>query len=81
MCLALLISAIAMFVLWIVGIIATRLDEHHLYQANTVRHRAVLSTFIIGWQSLRRKHRYTLDQFHDAIALIQMNANPDYAGL
>jgi len=77
---ALLISAIAMFVLWIVGIIATRANEHHLYQANTVRHRSVLSSFTIGWQSLQRKRRYTVAQYYDAIALIQRHASAGCAG-
>jgi len=71
---ALLIAAIAMFVLWIVGVIATRDHQHHSYQANTVRHRAVLSTFTIGWQYLKRRHRYTVAQLYDAIAQIQMSA-------
>ncbi len=77
---ALLISAIAMFVLWLVGIIATRANEHHLYQANTVRYRSVLSSFTIGWQSLQRKRRYTVAQFHDAIALIHRHASAGCAG-
>jgi hypothetical protein len=47
---ALLIGAIAMFALWILGLIAKQDNQHHAYQANTVRHRTVLSTFTIGWQ-------------------------------
>jgi hypothetical protein len=71
---ALLISAIAMFALWMVGIIAKAVGDNRLYQANTVCHRAVLSTFTIGWQSLQRRRRYTVAQFRDAMAQIQMHA-------
>ena len=71
---ALLISAIAMFALWIVGQIAKTIGDSRLYQANTISHRAVLSTFTIGWQSLRRRQQYTNAQFRDAMAQIQMRA-------
>lgn len=72
---ALLISAVAMLALWILGIIAKRAHEHHLYQANSIRHRSVLSTFTVGWQCLKRNFKYRLAQFHDAITLIQMHAS------
>ena len=45
---ALLIGAIAMLLLWIVGIMAKQQKQHVLFQANTIRHRNVLSTFTIG---------------------------------
>ena len=51
---ALLIGALAMLLLWIIGTIARQQEQHYQYQANTVRHRSVLSTFTIGWQSLIR---------------------------
>jgi hypothetical protein len=76
---ALLNGAIAMFALWVLGVIAKRAEQHHLYHANTTHHRAVLSTFTIGWQSLKRKLRYRVAQVHDALALIQMHASCGFA--
>jgi hypothetical protein len=49
---ALVIGAIAMLVLWILGIAAKNRKIHYHYQANTIRHRNVLSLFMIGWQVL-----------------------------
>ncbi len=51
---ALLIAAIAMLLLWIVGIMAKQQNQHVNFQANTVRRHAVLSIFTIGWQYLKR---------------------------
>ena len=68
-----------MFALWLLGVIAKRADEHHSYQANSVRHRNVLSTFTIEWQSLKRKMRYRAEQLNDAIALVQMHASCGFA--
>ena len=68
---ALLIAAIAMLLLWIVGTIARQQGQHYQYQANTVRHRSVLSTFTIGWQSLIRTQHYCVDAFIRAFNEIQ----------
>jgi hypothetical protein len=57
-----LISAAAMFALWLLGIIAKRANPHHSYQANSVRHRNALSAFTIGWQRLKPKIRYRVAQ-------------------
>ncbi len=51
---ALLISAITHFFLWLIGLIAKQKKVHYSYQANTIKHRNVLSTFNIGWQYLKR---------------------------
>ena len=51
---ALLIAAIAMLLMWIVGMAAKQQNQHMHFQANTIRHRSVLSTFTIGWQYLKR---------------------------
>ena len=75
---ALLISAIAMLGLWLLGLMAKQLKLHHSFQANTVRTRAVLSTFQIGWQSLQRRLRFTLEQFHDALATLRQHAHAAY---
>jgi hypothetical protein len=45
---ALLIAAIAMLLLWIMGVMAKQQKHHLLFQANTVHHRNVLSTVTIG---------------------------------
>jgi Transposase DDE domain len=47
---ALLLSAIAILLLWILGEIAKLKNKHYLYQANTIKSRNVLSTIMIGWQ-------------------------------
>jgi hypothetical protein len=47
---ALLIGAIGMLILWVIGIVAKEREIHYHYQANTTKHRNVLSLFIIGWQ-------------------------------
>lgn len=51
---ALLIAAIAWFLLWLIGLIAKYKKLHHSFQANTVKKRNVLSSFTIGWQYLKR---------------------------
>ena len=52
---ALLVGAIAMFLLWALGCATKRECQHHNYQANTVRSRNVLSNFTIGWQRIKKK--------------------------
>lgn len=49
---ALLISSLAMLVLWLVGKVAIKRNMHHSYQTNTEKHESVLSTIFIGWQTL-----------------------------
>lgn len=49
---ALLIGAIAILVLWIIGIAAKERKLHYTFQANTIKKRNVLSLFMIGWQVL-----------------------------
>lgn len=76
---ALLIAAIAMLLLWTVGIMAKREQHHRLFQANTVRHRNVLSVFTIGWQYLKRQQRVYSTGFFDALKEIQSNAKVSYS--
>ncbi|MCZ6804898.1 MAG: transposase [Proteobacteria bacterium] len=76
---ALLIAAIAMLLLWIIGVMVKQENKHYLYQANTIRHRSVLSTFTIGWQSLRRKQQFCVTAFINALNDIQTAAQQDYA--
>ena len=75
---ALLIAAIAMLLLWIIGVIAKQGNKHYLYQANTLRHRSVLSTFTIGWQTLKRKQQFYINEFFSALDKIQLTAQQSY---
>lgn len=76
---ALLIAAIAMFLLWIIGVITKQQQQHYQYQANTIRNRSVLSTFTIGWQTLRRKQQFYVAEFFSALISIQMAAKYAYS--
>lgn len=71
---ALLIAAIAMLLLWIVGVLTKQQGRHLLFQANTVRHRNVLSTFTIGWQCLKRRQQFYVSEFFEALENIKMTA-------
>jgi hypothetical protein len=75
---ALLIAAIAMLLLWIVGVLAKQQSHHVLFQANTVRHRNVLSTFTIGWQCLKRRQQFYVNEFFEALENITMMAQQPY---
>lgn len=69
---ALLIAAITHFLLWLVGLVAKQKNVHHSYQANTIKHRNVLSTFSIGWQYIKR-NGYYIQYENFKLALKQMN--------
>jgi len=69
---ALLIAAITHFLLWLLGLVAKQKNVHHSYQANTIKHRNVLSTFSIGWQYLKR-NGYNIQYKSFNLALQQMN--------
>ncbi len=65
---ALLIGALTMFLLWIIGLAAKRKKLHYQYQANTIRHRNVLSNFIIGWQVLEeKKYKFSKTDINHAV--------------
>ena len=68
---ALLIAALAHFLLWLVGLVAKHKQLHHSFQANTIKHRNVLSSFTIGWQYLKRYgDRINLEDFEEALKQI-----------
>jgi hypothetical protein len=68
---ALLIAAIAMLILWLLGIVAKMKNIHRQYQANTVRSSNVLSNFVIGWQLLEEnKIRISPAELDRAVSLI-----------
>lgn len=64
-----LIGSLATLVAWLVGHTMERCGLQRHYQANTIRHRTVLSTFFLGLQSFRRKSpTLTRADFEQAIA-------------
>jgi IS4 transposase len=68
---ALLISAIAMFLLWLLGLVAKNKKLHFGYQANSIKTRNVLSSFMLGWQALTRDIRkITLQEGMEALLAI-----------
>jgi len=48
----LLIGSLAMMLLWLLGRATELTNQHRQYQANTIKHRAVLSTIFLGLQVL-----------------------------
>lgn len=55
---ALLIGALAMLVLWIIGMAMKLQNIQYSFQSNTIRNRDVLSIINIGWQALERRIRF-----------------------
>jgi hypothetical protein len=51
----LMLAALASFIAWIVGFAAEQQNFHYAFQANTYRHRRVLSFFYLGCQMIRKK--------------------------
>lgn len=51
----LVLAALASFIAWVVGYSAEQLNLHHHFQANTYRHRRVLSFFFLGCQIIRKQ--------------------------
>ena len=64
----LLIAALAFMVAWVMGKAAELTGQHWQYQANSVRHRSVLSTIFIGFQVIYDT-RVTLEAKHFKQAL------------
>ena len=51
----LMIVMLALFVLWILGLIAKNTNQHYQYQANTVKNKNVLSVNYIGLRVAKDK--------------------------
>jgi len=51
----LLLATLASFIAWIIGFAAEQKNLHYDFQANTYRHRRVLSFFYLGCQIVRKK--------------------------
>lgn len=57
----LLLCALATLLMWLVGREAERLNYHYQFQANSLRHRRVLSFVYLGCQVLRKRLRIPID--------------------
>ena len=51
----LMISSLAALIAWIVGYVAESKNMHYDFQANTYKHRRVLSSFYLGCQIIKKK--------------------------
>lgn len=70
---ALLIAALALFVLWILGTAAKQKKWHYSFQANTEKRWNVLSTFTIGWQVLQQGLRFSQKELALALQTIVLD--------
>jgi len=57
----LMLASLASLLAWIVGFVAERLKLHYQFQANSIRHRRVLSFFYLGCQIIRKKMEMPID--------------------
>lgn len=57
----LLLAALVSFIAWVVGYTAEKLTLHYDFQANSYRHRRVLSFFFLGCQILRKNIPICID--------------------
>lgn len=51
----LMLAALASLIAWVVGFAAELINMHYAFQANTYKHRRVLSFFYLGCQIIRKK--------------------------
>lgn len=57
----LLLAALASLVAWLTGAAAEQMNLHYAFQANTYKHRRVLSFFYLGCQIIRKKIDIPID--------------------
>ena len=76
---ALLIAALAAFVLWILGAAAKQKKLHYSFQANTEKRRNVLSNFTIGWQVLQRRIPFTKKELFLALQAVVLSTHQEAA--
>lgn len=68
----LLIGMLASLALYLVGMAGEQRKLHYDYQANTIRNRAVLSLFFLGWQIMKQnKSKFTKEEL--LLALYAIN--------
>lgn len=74
----LLIGAIAMLMLWVVGLAAENKSLQYNYQANTIKKHRVLSVIYLGMQIIKNdKHVITKRDLHHAIKQLQGSLSDD----
>jgi len=71
---ALLIGALATFVLWLIGMAAKQKNMQYDFQSNTIRNRNVLAVTNIGWQALERRLSFTWTEISQALLEIVLCA-------
>ncbi len=76
---ALLIAALAAFVLWILGTAAKQKQLHYSFQANTEKRRNVLSNFTIGWQALQRGIQFSTRELFFALQAVVLSTHEEAA--
>lgn len=74
----LLIGQLAMVAIWLIGHIAELKQWHRSYQANTVHHTRVLSTFFLGLQVIKGSlDGFKKSEFTEAIKRLRRQATAD----
>jgi len=67
----LLIGMLASLVLWLVGRMAEQQKQHYQYQANSLKHRRVLSLFFLGQECLKQFYfKWRAHYFNHALQLL-----------
>jgi len=61
----LLLASLAMVVLWLLGLATTASGYHYQFQANSVRHKRVLSVVFIGLQMIHNVRLIITDNHMD----------------
>ena len=75
----LLIATLALMVLWLLGMAAVLLNKHYQFQANSIRHKKVLSIIFIGLQMVHET-RIHLSRHDISMAWRQLNAVQEHHG-
>jgi hypothetical protein len=63
----LLIAMLACTIAWLTGLAAERMNLHYNFQANSVKHRRVLSLFFLGCQVIKRKIKIPISAINESI--------------
>lgn len=71
----LLIGAIATFILWLIGMTTELKCEHYKYQANTIKHKRVISLIRLGLSVIKENEAITISELKSAIVASHMHEN------
>jgi hypothetical protein len=76
----LLIAALAGRLAWVIGWLAERQQLHYQFQANSIKHRRVLSLLYLGCEVIRRKITLTLNEqnLREVFCVIENEGCPAY---